>query len=372
MKSYPYDFGICQEDERTEAEALELGSADRVLCIASAGEMPLSLLALGAGRVVAVDVAPGQIELVRLKLAAACALEREQALRFLGYLPLEPAQRLELLPCVLRELGPASRSFWRSQPEIVARGAIWAGRFERYLGRLRPLLWMLAGRKPIEAMCSARSREEQRTHFLRAFGRPRVRWLFRVAFHPWLFGGLGMDRRSLRHRNRDESLGEQYYARLEQLCTSTPARDNHLLQLMMLGRLAHPDAAPAYLSRAGIEVVRQRSAALRLVQADLLSFLSAEIANRRDRCEPGGPFDKAHLSNLADWLDEVTFVRLLDLLVRTMTPSGRIVWRALHARRGVPRFLSPRLQIEADRGDRLRQADRFPFYRITPARLLAA
>ena len=40
----PYNFGMSQEDERTEAAALGLGGEDRVLSVASAGEMPLCLL----------------------------------------------------------------------------------------------------------------------------------------------------------------------------------------------------------------------------------------------------------------------------------------------------------------------------------------
>ena len=43
MLSYLYNFGLSQEDERSEARALDLRAADRVLSIVSAGEMPLSL-----------------------------------------------------------------------------------------------------------------------------------------------------------------------------------------------------------------------------------------------------------------------------------------------------------------------------------------
>jgi Protein of unknown function (DUF3419) len=50
--SYLYNFGLSQEDERSEARALDLRPADRVLSIVSAGEMPLSLGsgAIWAGR----------------------------------------------------------------------------------------------------------------------------------------------------------------------------------------------------------------------------------------------------------------------------------------------------------------------------------
>lgn len=48
--SHLYNFGLSQEDERSEARALDLRPADRVLSIVSAGEMPLSLLSMGVAR----------------------------------------------------------------------------------------------------------------------------------------------------------------------------------------------------------------------------------------------------------------------------------------------------------------------------------
>ena len=76
-----YNYGISQEDERTEAAALGLPGG-RVLSIASGGDMALSLLALGADNVVAVDIEPAQLHLARLKLSAVLGLERLEAIRF--------------------------------------------------------------------------------------------------------------------------------------------------------------------------------------------------------------------------------------------------------------------------------------------------
>ena len=56
VMSHLYNFGLSQEDERSEARALDLRPTDRVLSIVSAGEMPLSLLSMGVARVLAVDV----------------------------------------------------------------------------------------------------------------------------------------------------------------------------------------------------------------------------------------------------------------------------------------------------------------------------
>lgn len=87
-RKYLYDFGVSQDDTLSELRALELISGDRVLCIASAGEVPLELLVNSDQSITidAVDIAPSQLMLSNLKLQAALALDTEEAARFLGYL----------------------------------------------------------------------------------------------------------------------------------------------------------------------------------------------------------------------------------------------------------------------------------------------
>jgi len=77
--SHLFDFGFSQEDELSVSTALEI-NGETVLCIASAGDIPLSLLALGAGKIIAVDISEPQIHLCCLKAAAIQCLEREAQL----------------------------------------------------------------------------------------------------------------------------------------------------------------------------------------------------------------------------------------------------------------------------------------------------
>jgi hypothetical protein len=72
--SAPVGFGLSQNDEFTESRALDLPGGS-VLSITSAGDMALSLRALGAERVTAVDIEPSQNHLARLKQATVVALD---------------------------------------------------------------------------------------------------------------------------------------------------------------------------------------------------------------------------------------------------------------------------------------------------------
>jgi S-adenosylmethionine-diacylglycerol 3-amino-3-carboxypropyl transferase len=362
--SHLYNFGLSQEDEQTEAAALGLGGGhDRVLSIASAGDMPLSLLALGAESVTAVDVDPGQLHLARLKLAAVMRLEREDAIRFLGFMPAPRGSRRTWLRDVLPGLPTDSRLFWEWHEDEAARGAIWAGRYERYIGWLMLLVKPLVGLHPFEPLLACDSLQEQRAAFARAFDRPRIRAIFRLAFHPRIYSRRGIDPRSLQFRSPERSLGDQFFEQFRSLCTGTPARANHLLQLTALGRVQSVDAVPEYLSRRGAAVVRARADRLAFIEADLVAYLERT---------PRGALNRAHLSNLPDWLPQDRFDQVMRLLYARMATPARLVWRHLHVDRALPSDLQGKIRIDQALGERLRARDRFPFYGIVPARIDAA
>jgi S-adenosylmethionine:diacylglycerol 3-amino-3-carboxypropyl transferase len=355
-----FNFGLSQEDERTEARALDLSPADRVLCVASAGDMPLSLLALGAACVHAVDIDAGQLELARLKAAAVCALERAEALRFLGFLPASKRERLGWHEAVAEQLPDASVRFWQAHREVLGEGAIWAGRFERYIRRLAPLLVAGLGRRRVERFFDSPTLEEQHERYRATFDRWPVRALFRVAFDPRVFRRRGMDPRSLSQRRSARPLGEQYFEQFRQLCTATPAGQNHLFQLMLLGRVREDDAVPAYLSAEGARRVRERRDHLHFYHSDLAEWLKAA---------PAGGFNKVHLSNVPDWLDATAFDEVMRLVCDRAERPARVVWRYIHVDRALPADLRDVLVIEREDGRALARADRFPFYSIVPARL---
>src|SRR5215471_16092706 len=68
-------YNTCWEDPALDRVALDLGPADRVLVITSAGCNALDYLLAGAGEVNAVDVNPFQHALLELKTRAARRLD---------------------------------------------------------------------------------------------------------------------------------------------------------------------------------------------------------------------------------------------------------------------------------------------------------
>lgn len=361
MGSFVYNFGLSQEDERTEARALDLGPADRVLSITSAGEMPLSLLSMGVSRVVAVDIDPAQVCLARLKLAAACTLSRSEAVRLLGYRPATPEDRMRWLDVVSVELPVGEQAFWALHRARLGEGAIWAGRFERYLRRITRAAVPLLGRARVEGIFACASVAEQAAYFDAELDLPALRTLLRVMFNRKVYAHRGMDPRSLQYRTAaDEPLGVQFFRQFRDALTRTPARENHLMQLVLLGGTLSDDCVPAYLSPAGVERLRANADGVEFRLVDVLEYLR--------QC-PEGAFGKAHLSNLRDWMDQARFEATLTLVNDKIARPGRVVWRYLHRDRPVPACLAGTVVVDAAWGAELQRDDRFPFYGIRPASL---
>jgi S-adenosylmethionine-diacylglycerol 3-amino-3-carboxypropyl transferase len=356
----PYNFGMSQEDERTEASALHLPGG-RVLSIASAGDMALSLAALGADLVVATDIEAGQVWLGELKLAAVRVLDREDAIRFLGFLPACRADRERWLTALLPCLPAPAREFWKLRPWVAGCGPIWAGRYERYLRRLRSLVTPLAGRAFVRLVGSA-TLDEQARVFAASFDRPLVRAMFRVAFTPRLYSVLGMDPRGLQHRGNLPSPGVRFFERFRAMCLDSPSRLNPLLQLHLLGRVRGVNVVPEYLTERGFRALRE--------SGGTVSFVHASVFDHLLSSHPG-TYDRFHLSNVPDWLPANAFGQLVELIVERAATPARVVWRSLHADPSLPAALLPRIRVDDSLGAELQSRDRFPLYRISPAEIRA-
>ena len=97
MRKEPlYNFGISQDDVLAENKALDFKSCDNLLCVASAGEVPLNILAKYDINIDAVDIAVNQLHLCYLKLAAIRQLEPGEAASFLGFTDITASKRMLL------------------------------------------------------------------------------------------------------------------------------------------------------------------------------------------------------------------------------------------------------------------------------------
>ena len=126
-------FAQVREDSSLDVEALKPRASDTVVVVSSGGCTALSLLAAGAGRVVAVDLNSAQNSLVELKAAAVARLDTDEAVAFLGGAAGCPRWRRSVYERLRDDLSPGARSYWDARRRVVGKGVLGAGVSERFI-----------------------------------------------------------------------------------------------------------------------------------------------------------------------------------------------------------------------------------------------
>lgn len=348
-----YDFGISQEDPQTEKRLLNIKPHDRILSVASGGEVPLTLLSLVEDiKITAADISPAQIMLCRLKLVAALNLTFPVNGRFLGYADMTGNERRKIFLDVLSPLmDERERTFWRKNINFVEKGAAGSGRFEGYIKKLRYVVIPVIGKKNLLSLISSENLAEQAEIFQnRIATRKSLQLIFKIAFHPSLYRKRGLQEQALIHARKDT--GERFYSRFRDYCSSTPAESNYFLQYFLTGKCITRRSFPEYLQP---ENKARLSSGLENLQLLTCPFREALIEKGQ------GYFNKIHLSNLGDWLEADAFNESMNLLKKYCKPGTLICYRYLQKDHLSDREING-ISIDRSVTEDAQKKDRFPFY----------
>jgi S-adenosylmethionine:diacylglycerol 3-amino-3-carboxypropyl transferase len=348
--SHLFDFGISQEDPLTEFSLLDIREGDHVLCIASGGEIPLSLYCLQPGiTITAVDTSLPQILLCKFKWQAAKLLPFPLSGAFLGYSHQDRKTRREIYFDQLRpSLSAEECGFWDAHIDAVEKGVVNSGRFEKYIANLRTIARLIIGKRNIEKLLRCRSTEEQAEifdHYIAT--RPAVRYLFKIAFHPAVYKNRGLSSRGLIHAQ--QKTGEIFFNKFRNFCVCTPATSNYFLHYFLEGSCTTEQAMPEFL-------VHHKN----LVQTNSPIFWRCTSIQEELKQNEKGAFNKIHLSNIGDWMTEADFSDLVDLMSSKSGPEQKILYRYLRKNH----FAEHK---DHEKGYSVREihtetTDRFPFY----------
>jgi len=351
-----YNYGISQEDALSEIKALDLKKGDSLLCIASAGEIPLNIAALNDVKITASDVSSGQIRLCRLKQAAALKSDGETAAAFLGYMNMKENRREEIFRNELFQyLSEEDGKFWMKNLDAISKGAINYGRFEQYMLKVTGTGRFIVGKKNLYSLFECNTVEEQKEIFDRKINGLIVNGLFRIAFHPWIYKNRGIDPAGLTHSGV-RNIGEFFFQRFRNFCCNTLARENYYLQYTFFNRILFREALPEFLQPPYHESFVKNSCNIEYAEIPVEKILEA--------CEPGR-FNKIHISNIGDWMSEELMADLFRQLRDRTLPGARIVMRYIHLNHKIPASVTE-LIPDYDLGDRIVLNDRYPFYSIVP------
>lgn len=358
-RNYLYDFGLSQDDPSSELRALELEMGDRVLCIASAGEVPLEFLVKSDESVTidAIDISEPQLYLSNLKLQASRLLDGKEAAAFLGYQPAGKSDRDKWFRQLVNDLPENEAEFWQEHPSILKKGPVHLGRYETYISLFAPLgRFLLGGRKRMLGLFECTSIEEQKKYFDHELRSGFLRGLFKIMFSRKLYKSGGISEKGLIHMG-EESIGRKFYRQFRGFCTDTPVRKNWLLQFVLFNRVIFDAALPAYLQQTYRPRLEHFEERLRFVKKSY-----TDIISESDK----GEYNKLALSNVSDWLSVDDFVELLLLIAGKSEPGARGLIRYIHSAEIDDPRLKENFSFDYDLGKRLLERDRFPFYKLIP------
>jgi S-adenosylmethionine-diacylglycerol 3-amino-3-carboxypropyl transferase len=343
-------FAQVREDPALEIEALGVGPEETAVVVSSGGCTALSLLARGAGRVIAVDLNRSQNHLLELKAAAVRSLDRERAARFLGGSPDSASARWEAFLKLEPQLTPGARRYWRKHMDWVRVGVIRCGVCERFIRTvLRAVRAAIYPRARVDVLLRCQTLEQQREYFRTRWNTLRWRWLFILLLNRFVF------RRTYHpafYTYATASFPSHFRRMAEWALTEIPVHSNYFVHQMITESYPSPDVAPPYLTPAGHAALADVDRRLQLVDGPVEEFL---------RRTPDGSVHAFALSNICEWLDPQAITRLFTEVVRTAAPGARVIFRNFVGWTEVPEVLRKHLLEDVVRGQALTLRDRSSF-----------
>ncbi len=343
-------FAQVREDPVLEIEALEPAPGRTLVVVGSGGCTALSLLAAGAGRVVAVDLNRAQNSLTELKAAAVRGLEPVEAVGFLGGAPMPAEDRRAAYQAVASELGRAARDWWDARPDPIGRGVLNAGVTERFIaGVITAIRLVIHPPERIRRMLACTSIEEQRELFRREWDTARWRLLFTVLLNRAVFRKTYQP--GFFEHVENPSFARHFRALAEHTLTEIPIATNYFVHHMLTGAYPHgePGGLPPYLDPAGAAVIASAADGLTLVDGSYTSYL---------RTCPEASVHGFAVSNILEWCTPDQSDDLFAEVVRTAVPGAPFVFRNFVGWNEVPEGWRDVVVEDRPQGEALIKRDR--------------
>lgn len=267
-------YSHVNEDNEVERALLHSGDFRGLACVAGSGERLIALLdQKHLEQVFAVDPNADALYLLEMKLAAIEHLEIEAYLQFVGFWDAPGRQRIEWFEGLKPALSVRCARFWEGRRTFIETGICYAGHFERFLGRIRPLVNAVLGKKFQEGF---------QRDFCTIKGFPAFRWeLVKLLFsQTWAYRLMG---------NRDPAFtGSGSRASiitngLQTLLDENKLCESFMAHLIFKGNLEEmppaalpPSLQPEVLLRVQ-QVLRRKALNITFQETDFLTFLHSGV-----------------------------------------------------------------------------------------------
>jgi len=303
-------YANCWEDADVLLSGLGEQGGNSILSIASGGDNSLSLLTLNPEKVVAVDLNQTQLFVLELKREAIRALSHVSFLRFIGFRGSE--NRFKTYVAIRPNLDLAAQRYWDDQIEVIEKGLVYEGKFERYLLHFcQRVLPYIHSEKMVEKLLAPKSGKAQKKFVEKHWNTLRWRLMFKVFFSKFCLGYFGRDPQFL--KEVDVKVGSFLLDKANAYLSTTACQKNWMLQYILRGEFG--DSLPHYAKAENFRIIKRNIDKLHL-QKGLVE----------DAVKRYGKFDAFNLSNIFEYMDTTTFNAVGSKLIKGSNRGAKLVY----------------------------------------------
>lgn len=350
----PIPFSITAEDVAVVEQGLQVRPGDRVVCVGSAGDTALSLLAREPSRLDAVDFSFGQLCEIALKAAAVRELD-VQPVRVLLGVEGQGRDAVELYRRLRPSLEEEVARFWDEHEWMIAGGLVWQGGMQRLIRAIRKGISLLVGRRWLAELATLRSPAAAADFFSRLSAHPRFRLLTGLLLNRVTLAAFYPGQGALK-LGQGGALRGALVGRIEAMLTSRPPGAFPQVHPFLFERYPTEDSLPPFLQRSEFARVKANIGRLHLVQADLREHLAT-----LPPCSVQG----FALLNVMDWLGEAALAGLLGEAARAGDAGARALLYSRSRPLDVRLASAAGLAVDQALSSRLAREDRIGYYRFT-------
>lgn len=320
-------YSTCWEDPDVLKSALAVTDRDTVLSITSGGDLSIGLLLDNPIHVVSIDLNAVQNFLLELKLACFRGLEYQEMLSFLGVHPSN--DRFHLYEKLELHLTPSARTYWSQHRVLIENGVLFQGKQDHYFFHFGKLLRILSGPKKVEALLNHKELFSQRHFYDHFWNSRRWQWIFDIFFSRIIMGWY-MDSAHF-SLVKDLRFGPLIRKQVDHVLRNLPIWENYFVHWVLTKSYPGGNCMPPYLQENNFDTIRSR--------VDRITIVNEEIETFFDRHDCG-TFSKFNLSNIFDWVDDNSFIALLQAISKKARPKARLCYYNLLHHRVIPDTLT--------------------------------
>ncbi|HEX2549621.1 MAG TPA: DUF3419 family protein [Gammaproteobacteria bacterium] len=321
------NYSLGNEDWGVEEQALRINPHDRIVCVTASGDRPLHLLLSECKSVLSIDMNPIQNYLLELKMAALRFLDYEEYLAFLGCT--ESRHRYTIFSKIKSHLSTKAKAYWEHHKKMIVNGIIYQGRVERLNYYAAKFIYFVR-RNEINTLLSFDDPIEQREYVSQKWDTRWWRKFFDIFLNPRLMKYILNDPGMISFIDPSIKPGRYIYQRMLKYLQHYPSKKSALIQLLLIGKVLEEAYFP-YLTFPGYEKIR--------ANIDKLSFKTCNVIEYLQHVEPN-QFDRFSMSDIASYMSQQNFEKLLLGIIHTATPSARFCIRKFMSNHTVPHPLS--------------------------------